>query len=202
MDCTFLDSDGKLRSCIAEEEDGPFLQIRQSDCVNYGVNGIIETTVTLKMCNMNVEPDYIFRPVDRTKFKIATKEYYDGFLEVDDSGNAYSLDPSNVDVNGEWPPIYPGECKTMVQKHSMDACNKPNKLPFSVQMDGNMNTALTELRDTYYGQSACYAYVHRKNAIKRFPDEIEENPTLLASPAPLVVEKNSSVNGCGTKVSC
>lgn len=200
MDCTFLDANGDLRSCIAEETNGPFLQIKQSDCVNYGVNGIIETTVTMKMCNLNVEEDFIFRPGDRTYFKIATDKYYDGFIEVDANGEPYSLAPFNQ-VDGEWPPIFPGECKTMVQKYSMDACNKPNKLPFGVQMDGNMNTALTASRDVYYGQSYCYAYVNRKNIIKRFPDEVEDDPTFLASPAPLAVETTSSTNGCDTKVS-
>ena len=131
----------------------------------------------MKMCNRNTDPRYIFRPNEKTKFKIDSKLYYDGFED------GYSLDPSAIDSNGEFGPIYPGECKVMRQTQIIDACGDKKKYPMGVQMEGNMNTALG------VGQSYCYAYVHRKNRIKRYPNECIGDPTCLAPLIPNDVVK-------------
>ena len=169
-----MGNDGNLRSCIAEENNGPFLQMYESDCKNQGEDGKIFATVTLKMCNRNTDPKYIFRPNEKTKFKINSVSYYDGFVD------GYTLDPNDPGFKntGEFEPIYPGECKTMIQQLEIHSCGDKKKFPMGVQMEGNMNTALG------VGQSYCYAYVNRKNIIKRYPDEAITNPTLLAPSIP------------------
>lgn len=176
IDCTFPTGD-KIYSCIAEEPNGPFLQILQKECTDYGVNGMITATVTMSMCNMNTEEDHIFKPNSKTQFKIARTPYTDNFQD------GYSLDAYQT--------IKPGECKTMVQTHEMNACMKPNNVPFSVQMEGNMKESLNVQK------SFCYAYTHRKNKIKRFPDNILGDPTFYAAPSPAVVEQSGS---CGNEV--
>ena len=177
IDCTFP-TDDKIYSCIAAEEDGLFLQIMQKDCVNYGVNGTITATVTMSMCNENTESGYIFKPnSDKTRFMIASKEqtnFLDGYELNDD--------------------VKPGECKTMVQTHTMNTCEKPNNVPFSVKMEGNMNKAL-EVQKSY-----CYAYIHRKNRIKRFPDDILTNPTVFASSSQVVELPKPAPANCANKV--
>jgi len=178
IDCTFPTGD-KIYSCIAEEPNGPFLQIMQKECTDYGVNGIITATVTMSMCNENTKAGYIFKPKkSKTKFKIASTEKTDNFLD------GYSL----------YKNIYPGECKTMIQTHTMNACEKPNNVPFSVQMEGNMNKALGVQK------SFCYAYAHRKNTIKRFPDDILTNPTVLASSSEVVTKLKPGPANCANEV--
>ena len=127
------------------------------------------------MCNRNVPnananyKDTFYPDTQLTTFKIATEKYYDNFEDA----NYVLPSPNNPNV-GQLD-IKPGTCQTMTQIHEMNACSTPN-VPFSVQMQGRIGD---DPRNRF-----CRAYVHRKNKIKLFPDEILDNPTMFAAPVP------------------
>jgi hypothetical protein len=82
----------------------------------------------------------------------------------------------------------------MVQTSDIDVCER-KMFPLQVTMNGNMPEL--ELRESF-----CYAFVHMKNKIKLYPNEVGDDPSYYApSPAPLVVTEEETIGSCSTLVS-
>jgi len=140
--------------------------------------GIITATVTLDMCNLN--------PTGNSGYTFVPTEGKSVFII---NGTVTETLTSN---------IAPGECEFVEKVIQIDTCEQ-STFPMSVKMQGNMPLLGGE-------NTACYAYVHRQNKIKTFPDAVEVNPHVLAPVAPLdVVEECASPEGggisCSSKVS-
>lgn len=184
MECTYQNKDG-VKQCLGESEKKPFLRIAQADCVNEGDNGIITAKVTMKICNDNSEPDYIFRPKvkrngeELTKLDILNKSQYD----FDDGFDLKSQDP-----------IYPGTCKTITGKQKINVCMRKS-FPLLVTMNGNMQKSLR------VQESWCYAHIFRKNRIVRFDDNVISDKAFYAPDGGLVVTETATEDQCKVKVS-
>ena len=179
MDCTYQDQEGVKRSCISKTFKTPFLRLLEKDCTTIGDNGVMNATITMKMCNKNTKDKHNFQPnIKKSRFEIIGNVTNDGLLD------GYSLSQA-IPLN---------TCKTMVQTSDIDVCER-KMFPLQVTMNGNMPEL--ELRESF-----CYAFVHMKNKIKLYPNEVGDDPSYYApSPAPLVVTEEETIGSCSTLVS-
>ena len=179
MDCTYQDQEGVERSCISKTFETPFLRLLEKDCTTIGDNGVMNATITMKMCNKNTKDKHNFQPnIKKSRFEIIGNVTNDGLLD------GYSLSQA-IPLN---------TCKTMVQTSDIDVCER-KMFPLQVTMNGNMPEL--ELRESF-----CYAFVHMKNKIKLYPNEVGDDPSYYApSPAPLVVTEEETIGSCSTLVS-
>ena len=139
----------------------------------------MNATITMKMCNKNTKDKHNFQPnIKKSRFEIIGNVTNDGLLD------GYSLSQA-IPLN---------TCKTMVQTSDIDVCER-KMFPLQVTMNGNMPEL--ELRESF-----CYAFVHMKNKIKLYPNEVGDDPSYYApSPAPLVVTEEETIGSCSTLVS-
>ena len=179
MDCTYQDQEGVERSCISKTFETPFLRLLEKDCKTIGDDGIMTATITMKMCNKNTKDKHNFHPnMEESKFEIIGEVMNDGFVD------GYSVSQA-IPLN---------TCKTMVHTRAIDVCER-KKFPLQVTMNGNMPEL--GLRESW-----CYAFVHVKNKIKLYPDEVGDDPSYYApSTAPLVVTEKKTIGSCSTLVS-
>ena len=135
INCVYTDSNGIEQPCLGKDNKVPFLHVREDKC-----DEDLDATITLSMCNLNSNPNFIIRPeVDKTYFRFGGKD----ITEVDDL----------------FEDLLPGECREVKRQVAINTCSKSN--PMSVKLQGNM--------PGLDGNSFCYGFVHRKNRIRLIP---------------------------------
>lgn len=145
IECTYIDSGGDKRSCLAENDSNYFLYQEIDKC------GDILATITMKLCNDN-EVGQIMPWMDETYFMFAGEQ----------------LNASTLFQN----PLEPGQCHTVSVNRTINTCNKyPKYWSMGVQFEGLM----PDQPSPNYCSCKLYrrSYVKKVKQVKARPTEMK-----------------------------